>query len=260
MPTLTPEDDTVGALPAQTFYPFPRLPLELRQEIWKLAVPLTMNEPSVCRLGEVMIFWGDIEKLTVNGNSSLKLVCREARQAAIQGPPLRRVYDPLIDFLYFEDEMLFFHFTSKASVDDLARVKRVALSFPVLQSGLRKFLGLYQLTGLEELSIVYPKATGKIGVCYDVDVPETGPRMLRGLTEKEMSRFVIESNFTYYSFDLGYVHTDLERDARGHLDYIRDKLSLWTEDGRPPCWDKEKRELKLKMHALCFDEDGDEMF
>ncbi|RSM15966.1 hypothetical protein CEP52_000427 [Fusarium oligoseptatum] len=162
MPTLAPEDNTVGALPAQTFHPFPRLPPELRQEIWKLAVPLTMNGPSVCTLRKVVIFWEDLEKLTVDENSSLKLVCREARQAVIQGPPQRRVYDPLIDFLYFESDRLFFIFTSKASADDLARVKRVALALPVVKPSLRNSLGLFQLTGLEELSVVYPKETGKI--------------------------------------------------------------------------------------------------
>ncbi|RSL68916.1 hypothetical protein CEP54_002508 [Fusarium duplospermum] len=254
MPTPAPEDSTVGATPAQTFHPFPRLPFELRQEIWKHALPLTPEKPGVCLFTETITLWADIGKLTVEEyNSSLKLVCHEARQTAIKNLPVRRFYDPLTDILYFEND-LFFPFTSRASTEALNRIKRIALGISVTEFGFSMSLGLFQLKGLEELSIVYPKSTGRADFFDEVYAPETGPRKLKRFTEDEMSNFVMRADFIYRDHG-GDVPVRWIKNARMHLDYVRRELSRETHDGRPPCWDEEKQKLMLTMHALCFDQE-----
>ncbi|EEU39223.1 uncharacterized protein NECHADRAFT_81998 [Fusarium vanettenii 77-13-4] len=255
MSTPTPKDNPIEALPTQIFHPFPRLPLELRQQIWKLALPLTSEKPGVCILSGYLEFQADISNLTVNEyHSLLKAVSQEARQTALENLPVKRDYNPLIDILYIGRDC-FFAFCSRATIDDWSRVRHIALSLPVAEMGLNMPFALFGLPGLEELSVVYPKSTGTVDLFDDVHLPETGPRKLRKLTETEMSSLVIKADFIYETHG-GDVPIVWEKDVRTHLDFVMEELSRETSSGRPPCWDEESKRLELEMHALCFDVDG----
>ncbi|KAI8668435.1 hypothetical protein NCS55_00869300 [Fusarium keratoplasticum] len=255
MSTPTPKDHTVRALPTQTFHPFPRLPLELRQEIWKLALPMTAEKPGVCVLSEGMTSRGGISRLTVKQHqSSLKAVCQEARKTALENLPVRRDYNPLIDILYIGRDC-FFPFCSRATIDDWSRVRHIALALPVAEMGLNMPFALFGLPALESLSVAYPKSTGTVDLFDDVRVPKTGPRRLRSFTQTEMSSFMIKADFMYETHG-GDIPIVWEKDVRAHLDFVMEELSQATFSGRPPCWDEERKKLMLTMHALCFDVDG----
>lgn len=254
MLTPMPKDNTVGVLHAQTFHLFPRLPLELRQEIWKLALPLTSEKPGVCILSEGMAFLEGISSLTVKEHhSSLKAVCQEARKTALETLPVRRDYNPLIDIIYI-DHYSFSAFCSRATIDDWSLVRHIALSLPLAVMGFNISLALFGLPGLEELSVVYPKSTGTVDLFDDVSVPETGPRKLRRFTQTEMSCFVIKADFIDETHG-GDVPIVWEKDVRTHLDFVMTGLSQETCSSLLSCWDEERKRLMLTMHALCFEVD-----
>lgn len=251
MPTPTPPKD---ALPTPTFHPFPRLPLELRQEIWKFALPLTSEEPGVCVLSEGMTLKEGISRLTVKEyHSSLEAVCREAREAALENLPVRRDYNPLIDILYIGRDC-FYDFCSRARVDDWSLVKHIALALPVAETGLNMPFALFGLPGLERLSVVYPKSTGTVDLFDDVRVPRVCPRKLRTFTQTEMSCFMIKADYMYGTH-VGDIPVVWEMNAREHLDFVMRELSRETFSGPPPCWDESKKRLRLTMDAMCFDVD-----
>lgn len=252
MSTPVPKDNTVGVLPAQTFHPFPRLPLELRQKIWKLALPLTSETPGVCILPG-MAFLEGISDLTVKEyHSSLKAVCQEARKTALETLPVRRDFNPLIDIIYI-DNFSFSAFSTRAPIDEWSLVRHIALSLPLAAMSFNITMALFGLPALEELSVVYPKSTGSVDVFDDVSVSEMGPRKLRRFTQTEMSCFMIKADFINETHG-GDVPIVWEKDARTHLDFVITQLSQEVCADQLSFWDEERKRLMLTMHALCFEE------
>ncbi|KAJ4310789.1 hypothetical protein N0V84_010797 [Fusarium piperis] len=254
MSTPTPKDKTARALPTQTFHPFLRLPLELRREIWKFALPLTCERPGVCVLSEGMTLREGISRLTVKEyHSSLKAVSQEARETALENLPVRRDYNPQIDILYIGRDC-FYAFCFRSLIDDWSLVKRIALALPVAETGLNMPFALVELPGLEELSVVYPKSTGTVDLFDDVRVPRVGPRKLRRFKQAEMSRLRIKADYMCETHG-GDIPVVWEKNVREHLDFVMKELSQETCSGRPPCWDEGRKRLMLTMHPLCFDPD-----
>ncbi|KAM0424919.1 hypothetical protein ACHAPT_009975 [Fusarium lateritium] len=237
---------------AQIFHPFPRLPLELRQAIWKLALPCTAESSGVCVLSEGMTLREGISRLTVKEHhSTLKAVCQEARKTALENLPVRRDYNPHIDILYIGSDC-FYAFCSRSMIDDWSFVRHIALALPVAEMGLNMPFALLGLPGLEALSVVYPKATGTVDISEDVSLPETGPRRLRKFTAHELSSFKVKADYMYETHG-GDLHVVWEKGVREHLNFVMRELSQETGSERPPCWDKKKRKLNLTMDAMCFE-------
>ncbi|KAH7152610.1 hypothetical protein EDB81DRAFT_841082 [Dactylonectria macrodidyma] len=238
------------APPSPSFKPFSRLPLELRRQIWELAHSFSDAVPGVCVLPED--FDPHADQLTVhNPHSALMGTNHEARQIALDLVPLERKYNPETDILYVGSDA-FYRFCDMCREDDWPSVIRhLALALPVAEKGLWLPIAMERLDKLQKISVVYPKATGKVDLHDDVVLPNEAHKVLRTFTADEIAAFRISADYIYetHGGDIPIVWT---KSTSEHLDFVRGELTRWARQEKPPCWDEETDRLRLAFDARCF--------
>lgn len=159
--------------PSNTFPAFPRLPAEIRHEIWRAASAHAGPSPGVC----IVEPWYQNKPFVVHQrhNVSLLLTCTEAHAIAkASPPPAPRPYDPAADILYLRDRGAFLglEFAAKGShsgpapyfLPYVAEIRHLAIGrFTMNQldhrsDAARTVRVLRKLATLEAFSIVYPHA------------------------------------------------------------------------------------------------------
>lgn len=234
-----------------SFMSFSHLPLELRRQIWELSLSLNGPVSSACVLPKD--FDPHANQLTVrNPYSALMGTNKEARQVALELMPLERIYNPDTDILYVGPDA-FYHFCDICREDDWPSVIRhLALALPVADKGLWLPIAMERLDRLQNISVVYPKATGKVDKDDDVVLPNTAHKILRMFTADEAAAFRISADYIYETHG-GDLHIVWNKSASEHVDFVRGELTRWARGEKPPCWDEEADRLRLTFDARCFE-------
>ncbi|KAF4471969.1 hypothetical protein FALBO_1115 [Fusarium albosuccineum] len=251
-----PLSDAKDAATAVGFMSFPRLPLELRRQIWRLArlcdsdthqgVSILSCTPE-----------GKAAPLTVyNSCSSVLGACREARQTALETIPLTRKYNPEADILYVDHDT-FYKFCDFCREDDWpAEIRHLALSLPVSERGLWLPIALTHMPKMEAISIVFPKATGEVDCHEHVACPKQRGATLRKFTGDEMDSFKISADYLYETHfgDIPIVWT---KSTREYIEFVKGELARGARGYDPVCWDEETKSLRLTFDARCFAKAGE---
>lgn len=234
-----------------SFTPFSHLPLELRRQIWELSLSFNGQVSGVCVLPKD--FDPHADQLTVrNPYSALMATNKEARQVALELMPLERNYNPDTDTLYVGPDA-FYRFCDMCREDDWPSViRRLALALPVADRGLWLPIAMERLDRLQNISVVYPKATGKVDKDDDVVLPNTAHKVLRAFTADEAAAFRISADYIYETHG-GDLHIVWNKSASEHVDFVRGELTRWARQEKPPCWDEEADRLRLTFDARCFE-------
>ncbi len=274
---MSPTPQNPPADKAPTSFPaFPRLPADMRQEIWRSASATPGTTPGVCIL-TLAIPLGASQRaqhapLVVHEprNPSLLQTSTEAYDMTVSSPPPGpRPFNPAIDTLYLgPSEFIYFtdHLTRR-DPDDVpwfSEIRHIALSLVVADRGMALPMAIMSLPRLSALSVVYPGAVGTWDFETDMPPPEDEEdgKMLRVLTDEEAEGCFVEADYIYETHG-GDQHIAWRRNAREHIGFVEEKLvdymarvlRMETDEKRvPPTWDKRSRRLKLEYHAVVWDE------
>lgn len=239
-----------------SFTLFPRLPPEIRQEIWRLALLSAMGA-GVCLLPSRFTARGRAKLIVRLPREPIRAACSESQTIARRDFPLSRPFDPDTDILYV-GASAFENFCS-ICVDESwpGQVRHLAIALPVADSGHwlpasyaggGSRLPLTHLDQLKVISIVYPKSTGEVDFHGTVAVPKQQGQILREFSSKEMLSFKINADY-WPSRDYHAVWT---QNTKQHLSSINHNLSRQGREERPQCWDSALRRLKFKLEARYF--------
>lgn len=236
---------------------FSRLPPEIRQHIWRLALPSQIS-PGVCLLGARFTPSKQVERIVHDPYSQLRRVCRESRGITF---PLTRQFNPDMDILYLSVANFRNFCLVCRDKHWPAQVQHIAIELPLADSrvwsGLPNDnsgprLPLEYLNKLKKISIVYPKAIGDVNYRGRVVLPKQRVQILRELSNKEMTSLKIHAEY-WPDRDYAEIWT---MTARQHLSYIKGMLVRQAKDEQPPCWDKVAKRLILTFEARLFVQDS----
>ncbi|KAK4118508.1 hypothetical protein N657DRAFT_651207 [Parathielavia appendiculata] len=261
-----------------SFKPFPRLPPELRQEIWRIAAssPATFSRQGVCILSQP----SDISRLVVHEprNRSLLATSTEARYVALTTPHPRRQYDPEIDILYIPRHSLnafrtalFRPAPSPADYWPYHKIRHLALPsteiYRVLAAGSDFLLRLFSL---QTLTIVFPAPSGTVDYSQDVTLPppqqstaadggggEAVVTHLRRLPRDELEGITVRAAYDHET-GLGTFPIRWTRSGVKYLQWVEATLkrtALLRGDGGivPPMWNFKAGRLGIEYEGACFE-------
>ncbi|KAH8880763.1 hypothetical protein GQ53DRAFT_832941 [Thozetella sp. PMI_491] len=240
------------------FQPFPRLPAELRREIWSFAASSPTSVSSVC------IFTSDMasrkKPMIVHEptNAVLLETTREAHHVASE-TSTTRAYNPDRDVLYISKEM-FQRFTTSASAQRgpswVPRIRHLALAIAGSDQGLWLPIALRQMDSLESISIVYPAVSGTVDCFADVGIPSRKGASLRLMTEEERERLIVSADYVYGTW-AGDFNIRWTRNVNEHLVKVIENMNRESGPGMPggaaPMWDPETKQLRLRFEARVFE-------
>lgn len=175
------------------FEPFPRLPLELRREIWGFASAIPRPRPGFCVLPpnprDPDCPWVVVE----HGNIALLLTCWEARRTALDSL-VTRPYDPATDILFIplsEVVMFFSNLCGNGAPVWLYSVHHIATPFPPawVCTYMTWALKVGSLRSVESVSIVFPNTPERLDSLGGGSPPPWRWAGLRAVADAEMDEF-----------------------------------------------------------------------
>lgn len=243
---------------SSTFEPFPRLPLELRREIWYHASAIPGPKPGVCILPRNAKDPHSALMVLERGNLAVLLTSREARHIGLECL-VTRGYDLFTDILYIPPADLFTFFCQLCGNGHpwwIPNVCHVALLLPSKMEHYFLQSGLMYLESLESISIIFSNTSDGPGA-------QARGASLRLLTDKELDdssgRMGHDaSRSTHYEFD------EQPEDSSHQIQSYtspRDQLDTFEAElnkregiacSSTMSWDDELGRLRLRFEARCF--------
>ena len=270
---------TKGKTPAKmaTFQQFPRLPANVRQEIWSIAAasssPPSSSTPGICIFSET---YESMENkptphLVVHEphNRALHETNTEAHDIALMTPGPTREYNPETDILYITRDS-FHHFTGNAcgygGPEWVSRICHLAIPFSLSESGSWLPIAMTRLASLRTLSLVFPAAGGTADCFQEVVVPGEGEGedlararvRLRVLTRAELEGIMVKADYMYDTW-AGAFPVVWEHNGREHLEGFEGRLDkecapeARDEDDVSPVWDVKGKRLGIRYEGRCFE-------
>ncbi|KAK4032865.1 hypothetical protein C8A01DRAFT_40692 [Parachaetomium inaequale] len=251
--------DSVEFSKRASFKPFPRLPPELRQQIWSIAAssPPTPPTPRVCIFSKT----SNPPRLVVHEprNWALLATNTEARHVALMAPIPTRDYNPEIDILYIPRRSLNSFRTAlfqPLTPEWVRKTRRLALPSTEVCRVLANPDFVTRLFSLDTLSIVYPAGSGTVDYFQDVTFPvEEGYMFLRRLSQDELAAITIKADYAHGT----RVGTFPIRWTRTGIDYLNwaeatlDRSGREGELGGSPLWDDQAGHVWISYEGRCFE-------
>ncbi|KAI9163086.1 hypothetical protein HJFPF1_04684 [Paramyrothecium foliicola] len=258
-------DNYTGVACVQEFTYFPRLPLEIRLQIWEAAAQQKTSPgagKAVCMLS---ISEGDASGSAVHeplvirqaGLPMVPLLKATTEARAVAARYKERPYDPTEDVLYVSSDI------SHVFVSHLLRdnskiatwadeVQHVAVDAELAQASAWAWRALRGLPKLKRLSFVFPQSGGETNALASVN-----------LLDKQKAHLILQA----LDSDAITLSTGSDDDPWGGLypvpvcanvvDYmgrVREEMEreLVNEPDAPPCWDAESGMLRIFIEAAYF--------
>lgn len=246
---------------SSTFEPFPRLPPELRREIWRYASTIPGPKPGVCVLPRDAGDPHSSRMVLESGNAAMLLTSREARHIGLECL-VTRAYDPATDILYIPLADLFMFFCQLCGNGHprwIPDICHVAMPFPPEMECRCLSWALMHLRSLQSVSIVFPNTYDGRGAR-----PPWRWACLRLLEDTELddsgSRTGHDSRSTHSESDEQPEDSSQQiqsyASTRDQLDTFAAELNRHVWEGSDKTaitsWDDELKGLRLRFEARCF--------
>ncbi|KAK0671348.1 hypothetical protein QBC41DRAFT_316019 [Cercophora samala] len=215
MPTKPTPSADEGLSQNMDFKAFPRLPADIRQEIWTSAASTAGSDFSGSPTPRISFFTEQHMSRDNKNISPPRLVVQEpynqallrtnteAHDVALMSAGPIRDYNPETDILYMTTSNAFCYFTRHESCQIWAsKVQHIAL--PLGQAGVWGEIPAYtrepgRLPALKTISIVFPASSGTFSCFQPMEQPDEQLQKmaLRQLTDAELAEITVKSQFDY---------------------------------------------------------------